>query len=130
MRGRCPDGRLLTVMTGGLSVLVFGSSYSAVRAADPKKMPVLADRTPVAWVYPANLIQRGGSDFFRRTHRNQGAWLTETADPNAPVPISVLHRGREVTVCRNGQPYSQQEIDRPQVFTAEDAMAITYTKAR
>ena len=83
---------------------------SAVKATPAPASPwPLKDKTLVAWVSPANLTQRGGSvltiddvrshfdgivfgelaerrwmagsDTFRRTHREQGPWPEETADP-------------------------------------------------
>jgi hypothetical protein len=105
----------------------------------------LADKTLVAWAYPANLTQRGGSlltvfdrgteafdaivlgekvpgrwmagsDFFRRTAGDQAAWPTETADARTTVQIAIVYRGRQISIYRNAKPYAAYLVERPQVF--------------
>jgi len=117
----------------------------------------ITDKTLVAWVYPANLDQRGGSlltlidreerfdaivlgeiergrwmagsDFFRRTERNQSAYPRETenslrGNPRTPVQVAITYRGREVSIFRNGKPYAAYQIARPQSF-GQDARDVT-----
>ena len=100
--------------------------------------PALADKTLVVWVAPANLAQRGGSaltvedargrfdgivfgelaaakwmagsDMFARTQKDQAGFPAETADAAAFVQIATVYRGRQVTVYRDGRPYSQHTM--------------------
>jgi hypothetical protein len=108
------------------------------------KIGVLTDKTLVAWVYSASLAQQGsgvlslidpaerfdaivfgeiakgkwmaGSDFFRRTPRDQAAWPAETADAKTLVQVAIVYRGSEVTIYRNGKPNAGYRIDQPQAF--------------
>jgi hypothetical protein len=118
-------------------------------AASPEgpKIGSLADKTLVAWVYPANLNQQGGgvlslinaaeqfdaivlgeiakgkwmagSDFFRRTPRDQAAWPAETGDAKTLVQVAIVYRGHEVVLYRDGKPYASYSIDRPQSFGSD-----------
>ena len=128
---------------------------SAVRAAakSASASPTLRDKTLVAWVSPANLTQRGGSvltlddvqshfdgivfgelaakrwmagsDFFRRTHREQGPWAEETADSNTLVQVAITYQGKQVTLYRNGQSCAQYTMaSPPQEFGPESAVLI------
>ena len=109
------------------------------------------DKTLVAWVSPADLTQRGGSvltlidkgehfdaivlgevaqgtwmagsDFFRRTHKDQGGWPVETANRQTLVQLAITYRGDRVTVFRNGREYAAYRIVQPQSFGG-DAMVL------
>ncbi len=104
-------------------------------ARDPEPATPLRDKTLVLWAAPANLTQRGGSaltlddgtdhfdgiifgeispakwmagsDFFRRTLRDQSAVLAETADLKTFVQIAITYAGKDITLYRNGLPYSR-----------------------
>jgi sucrose-6-phosphate hydrolase SacC (GH32 family) len=113
----------------------------------------LRDKTLVVWVCPANLAQRGGSaltiddlashfdgivfgelapkrwmagsDFFRRTHREQGGWPEETADAKTVVQVAIAYKGQEVTIHRNGQRYAQYAMaSPPQEFGPQSVIVI------
>lgn len=122
-------------------VLLLVSGFAG--AADEPS--TLKDKTLVVWVAPANSTQRGGSvltiedgkdhfdaivfaelapakwmagsDFFRRTLKDQAPVPAETADPNTLVQVAIVYSGRSITVYRNGQKYSQHTMaDSPQEF--------------
>jgi len=104
-------------------------------------VPNLLDKTLVVWASPAGLAQRGGSaltiddaashfdaivfaelapkrwmagsDFFRRTERDQGGWPEETADAKTVVQVAIAYKGQEVTIYRNGQRYAQYQMASP-----------------
>lgn len=105
----------------------------------------LHDKTLVVWASPATLTQRGGSiltiedgqahfdgivfgeiaakkwmpgsDTFRRTLKDQGAWPEETVDANTFVQLAVVYRAQDVTVYRNGLEYAHYTMpNRPQPF--------------
>ena len=112
--------------------------------ASAQSPAVLTDKTFVTWVAASNLTQRGGSvltlddnashfdglvfgeiapakwmagsDFYRRTERQQSAWPAETADSKTLVSIAAVYRGRTVTIFRNGAEYSRHDIAEPQTF--------------
>ncbi len=102
----------------------------------------LQDKTLVAWVTPSNLTQRGGSvltiddgkkhfdgivfgevtpakwmagsDYWKRTEKNQDAWPAETVP--SPVQIAIVYHGNEVTTYRDGKEYSRHTIKEPLTF--------------
>lgn len=113
---------------------------------------MLKDKTLVVWAAPANLTQRGGSvltlddqqshfdgivfgeiaparwmggsDFYRRTEKQQDAWPAETAGPNTQVQIALVYRGNEIVAYRNGQEYSRHTIKEAQTFGPGSAIVI------
>lgn len=131
----------MTSMTAPIiAVLAVAAAFFA-RGEEPL---LLKDKTLVAWVSPANLTQRGGSvltlddrnshfdgivfgeiaharwmagsDFYRRTAKEQEAWPAETANPATIVQVAIVYRDREIIAYRNGQEYSRHTIDYPQAF--------------
>jgi sucrose-6-phosphate hydrolase SacC (GH32 family) len=116
--------------------LVAGFSALAAAADAP-----LGDKTLVVWAAPANLDQRGGSaltiddlhgrfdavvfgeiaprrwmagsEFYRRTQREQAAWPEEKADAKTFVQVAIVYQGREVTLYRNGQRLAQYAMPNP-----------------
>lgn len=120
-------------------------------AADPfDGLP--GDKSLVVWAAPENLQQRGGSvltiddtqshfdgvvlgelspgrwmagsDFYRRSLRQQDTLVGEKADAQTMVQIAITYRGREVTVWRNGVLYSRHEIAQPQPFGPQSAVLL------
>jgi sucrose-6-phosphate hydrolase SacC (GH32 family) len=113
---------------------------------------MIADKTLVAWVAPGNLTQRGGSvltiddqsgrfdgivfgelspgkwmagsDFFKRSQKDQKHSAAETADSKTLVQIAAVYRGRQVALYRNGRPYARYTIDQPQEFGPESTILI------
>ena len=112
----------------------------------------LTDKTLVAWAYPANTRQRGGSlltlidsaerfdaivlgeravgkwmagsDVFRRTPNDQSAYPLETADAKTLVQMAIAYRGNRISIYRNGKPYADYKIDRPQSFGRDTTVLI------
>lgn len=113
---------------------------------------LLKDKTLVVWAAPANLTQKGGSaltiddnnshfdgivfgeisagkwmagsDFYRRTHREQKDWPAETADVKNFVQVAIVYRGTDVTTYRNGKEYSRHQIKEPQAFGNDSTVVI------
>ena len=134
-----------------LTTLLFAALGSPSPGAEPFS-GISGDKTLVVWASPANLTQRGGSaltiddrkshfdaivfgeiapsrwmagsDFYRRTMREQDAVPAETVGADTVVQIAIVYRGNEVTLYRNGQPYSQHEIQEPQRFDSDSAVVI------
>lgn len=128
-------------MKTSFAVVFLISLASSCAAAAPATQPGIVDKTLVAWVSPANLTQRGGSvltlddqrshfdgivfgelspgkwmagsDFFRRTQKDQSNYPAETADPATFVQIAIVYRDREVTIYRNAQPYARYTMTSP-----------------
>lgn len=119
------------------------------RAAE--RFPGLAgDKTLVVWAAPANLTQRGGSaltiedgqsnfdaivfgelaparwmagsEFWRRSLRAQDAVPAETADARTFVQVAIVHRGREISVYRNGALLSRHEGGEPRAYGRDSAV--------
>jgi len=112
--------------------------------AEGAKMQTLTDKTLVAWVYLANIDQRGGSaltldnlagafdgivfgeiapgkwmagsNYFSRTPKDQSAWPAEAADPQTLIRMAVVYKGKEVTLYRDDRQYAQYTIEQPQPF--------------
>ena len=109
----------------------------------PKRTAPVTDKTLVAWVRLADTAQRAGSaltlidsgerfdaivfgeispgkwmagsDFFRRTEKDQAAWPVEPGG-KAFVQMAIAYRGRQVTIYRNAKRYAQYAIEAPQSF--------------
>ena len=117
------------------ALFAWAVSGGVAGAAPPARKPKpIRDKTLVAWVYLANLTQRGGSaltlenpggvfdaivfgelargkwmvgsNVFSRTQRQQSRYPAEKADPKTPVQIAVVYRGRRITVYRDGKVYA------------------------
>lgn len=116
-----------TVLTVLAVILTGGTAHGAERK-------VIADKTLVAWVTPANLTQRGGSvltiekssgvfdaivfgelatsrwmagsNGFSRTQQQQDGYPIETADQQSLVQIAIVYRGQQITIYRNSSQYS------------------------
>jgi len=123
-------------MRAAVITLMVLAVSAAVRAELPDATELMeGDKTLVAWVASANLTQRNvgvltmdnmagnfdgiifgelfpekwmaGSDWFRRTERNQQAWPVETADAKTFVQIAIVYKGNQITLYRNGKQYAQ-----------------------
>ena len=127
------------------------AALPSLAAAEGKAAPPIRDKTLVAWVRLADLAQRGGSaltvidpqerfdaivfgeraagrwmagsDFFKRTPRDQSAWPAETAGPKTTVQLAIVYRGTRITLYRDGREYAAYEVNQPQAF-GDDAMAL------
>jgi hypothetical protein len=108
---------------------------------------VIADKTLVAWVAPANLTQRGGSvltiekspgvfdaivfgelatskwmagsNTFARTKKEQESFPVETANSEMLVQIAIVYRGRQITIYRNGSQYADYTVGGAERFGQE-----------
>jgi len=139
--------RIAILLVAPLSCIL---TVAAAPAAEP---PPLRDKTLVVWAAPANLEQRGGSaltldagqgrfdgivfgentpkkwmpgsEGWRRTHTEQGAWPDETADGRTSVQIAIVYQDRQVTIYRNGQQYAQYTMaNPPQEFGPQSAVLL------
>ena len=126
-----------------IAFLVVLSHHANAAAASP--IPVLSDKTMVAWATVSDRAQRGGSlltvqedewfdaivfgervperwmagsDFFRRTQAEEGQvqCVSETAALTELVQLAVVYAGKQITLYRNGLAYSSYEVDSQQRF--------------
>ncbi len=132
-----------------LGGVVLATAIGSIAQAELKP---ITDKTLVAWAAPANLTQRGGSvltidnqatafdgivfgeinpgrwmagsDFHRRTLRDQSSSPAETAGADTLVQIAIVYQGKEIRLYRNGQLYSQHRIGQPQTFGPDSAVVI------
>lgn len=115
-------------------------AMAVARAADNKVIPIINDKTLVAWVRLANLDQRGsgalsimsgddfdaitfgeraaarwmaGSHYFKRTQspQDQLASAEETAPPNEVVMLAIVYEDHHIRIYRNGLFYAAYETD-------------------
>jgi len=115
-------------------VILFACTVVQAEVPDATKL-IQGDKTLVAWVAPANLTQRSagvltqdnmaghfdaimfaelaegkwmaGSDWYRRTERNQKDWPVETADAKTFVQMAITYKGKQITIYRNGKQYAR-----------------------
>mgnify|MGYP000987965103 CR=1 FL=1 len=138
---------LLPVLAWLVATLACAVDTPQTAAAGPPRRAI-GDKTLVAWVYPANTTQRGGSlvtlqegedfdavvlgervpgrwmagsDFFRRTQSEveQTANAAETAGAKTLVQIAAVYAGNHVTIFRDGKPYAAYRIERPRAFAPD-----------
>ena len=121
-----------------------GAACAAESKAPPGRTRRIADKTLVAWVRLADTDQRGGaavtlideaeqfdaivfgeiakgkwmagSDFFKRTEREQGSYALEPPGGKAFVRMAVAYRGNEVTIYRDSKQYARYTVEAPQSF--------------
>jgi beta-fructofuranosidase len=135
----------------GAVAFIFLCVVPAAYAAEHAK---LKDKTLVVWVSPANLSQQGGSaltvndstqdrfdgiilgeleeavwmpgsNTFSRTHKEQSGWPRESASPEQFVQMAIVYQGKQVTVLRNGQVYTQYRMPgEPYAFGRQAAILI------
>ncbi len=134
-----------------LKVLKPGRLSATVPASAPASAP-LQDKTLVVWAAPANLTQQAGSaltiddgqshfdgivfgeiaarkwmpgsDYSRRTLKEQANWPAETADGNTFVQMAIVYRGREVSVFRDGRDYAVYTMPNPPQAFGPAAVAL------
>jgi len=135
-----PARQWTTILTALALTLVCFPAHAAEKA----QLAVIADKTLVAWVAPADLTQRGGSvltiekpggvfdaivlgeiaaskwmagsNGFVRTQKDQAAARGETADRKAVVQIAVVYKGKQITLYRNGAKYAEYGVGAPESF--------------
>ena len=138
-------GRCEAVVQRWKTVLSTLAVMAVSLTADGAEKTVIADKTLVAWVAPANLTQRGGSvltieksggvfdaivlgelatskwmagsDTFRRTQKDQRSFPVETADHETLVQIAIVYRGKQITIYRNGSKYADYTAGGQQRFS-------------
>lgn len=127
----------------GLGLVGYSSTPLAAEAATAE-VP-LTDKTLVVWAAPANLTQRGGSaltvedgrdhfdgivfgelepkkwmagsDYYRRTTRDQTSVAAESADAKTYVQLAIVYAGNRISIYRNGALYSEHDMtEAPQEF--------------
>jgi len=109
------------------------------------------DKTLVVWVAPANLTHRGGSaltiqsgdqfdgivfgelqagkwmagsDYYKRTERNQDKYAPETADSKTMVQMAIVYKGDEILIYRNGQDYASYKAKNIDLLSPENNIAV------
>ena len=129
---RVPRWMVSPRLTAAISAIL-ATMLGPLAAAGAEKT-VIADKTLVAWVAPADLTQRGGSvltieksggvfdaivlgelaaskwmagsNGFSRTLKEQADWPAETADSQTLVQIAVVYRDKQITIYRDGDKYA------------------------
>ena len=113
-----------------------------------KPWPLL-DKTFVAWLSLNNLDQAGvgiisievmpewdgivfgelsprkwmaGSDWWRRTEKNQSAYPSENAGPNTLIQIAAVYKGTTITLYRNGVEYVKHDTGMVQAYEKDSIL--------
>lgn len=112
-------------------------------AAPPPGQSNFVEKTLVVWTAPANTEQRSGSvmvlenppsefdalilgeiqagkwmvgsDYFKRTGREQDHFARETASPEESLQLAIVYGNDEVTLYRNGEVYESHKLANPLV---------------
>ena len=114
-----------------LSIMIVFAAFSLCAAESAE-----TDKTLVVWVAPANLTHRGGSaltiqsgdqfdgivfgelqpgkwmagsDYHKRTERNQDKYVPETADSKTMVQMAIVYKDDEILIYRNGESYASYQ---------------------
>ena len=123
-------------------LMMLTASGNGVSRAAPQ--PTITDKTLVVWAAPADLAQRrgsaltiddmkshfdgiifgelaqgkwmAGSDFHRRSQRDQASYATETIGPDTFVQVAIVYEGKTITIYRGGKEYAAYAIDAQQSF--------------
>ena len=109
------------------------------------------DKTLVAWIAPADLAHRGGSaltiqsgdqfdgivfgelqpgkwmagsDYHKRTERNQDKYLPETADSKTMVQMAIVYKDDEILIYRNGERYASYQAKNIDLLSPENNIAV------
>ena len=126
--------RLLSAVSGWITLLIALCVVIECPAAGIADKTVIADKTLVAWVAPANLTQRGGSvltieksggvfdaivfgelavskwmagsNGFGRTEKEQGSYAAETATTTRSSRSRSSIGTTQITIYRNGSKYA------------------------
>jgi len=122
-----------------MTLTIFGNGHAQGQLREE-----IGDKTLVVWAAPADLAQGGGSaltiddmkshfdgivfgelasakwmagsDFHRRSQRDQKSRAAETAGPNRFVQVAIVYKGKNVTIYRDGAEYAAHAIDARQSF--------------
>ncbi len=131
-------------------IFVLIGAIAAAQTAKGATRTEIKDKTLVVWAAPANLNQRGGSaltlddlashfdgiifgelargkwmagsDYHRRSQKDQKANLAETADKSSFVQLAIVYKGKNITIYRQGKEYSSYKIDKPQKFGSDSVV--------
>jgi sucrose-6-phosphate hydrolase SacC (GH32 family) len=131
-------------------IFVLIGAIAAAQTAKGAPRTEIKDKTLVVWAAPADLNQRGGSaltlddlashfdgiifgelargkwmagsDYHRRSQKDQKACPAETADQNTFVQLAIVYKGKNITIYRQGKKYSSYKIDKPQKFGSDSVV--------
>jgi sucrose-6-phosphate hydrolase SacC (GH32 family) len=93
-----------------------GSALTIENSAEEFDGLVFGELAPGKWM--------PGSDYFRRTERDQAAWPIETASPTEVIQMAFVYQGREVIQYRNGREIARQRVGEPKTFQGGDAFVL------
>ena len=140
----------LSGFAGSVALMLMTAARSVAVPAD---VPTLTNKTLVAWIFPANTTQRGGSaltlmegedfdaivlgervpgrwmagsDFFRRTQHEaeQRGNQSESANSNTLVQVAIVYADNRISLYRNGQPYANYRMLQPRPFGRETTVLL------
>jgi len=77
---------------------------------------VFAERAAGKWM--------AGSDFFRRTGKNPGAYPAETADGKALVQMAIVYKGDQISIYRDGEQYASYKAQNIDLLSSKNNIAV------
>ncbi len=78
-----------------------GGSVLTVQEEDKFDGIVFAELAPARWM--------AGSNFYRRTNKNQRNYAEEEADAATIVQLAMVYKGDRILLYRNGELYASQK---------------------
>ncbi|MEI7946073.1 MAG: family 16 glycoside hydrolase [bacterium] len=93
-----------------------GGSALTIQSGDPFDAIVFGERVRATWM--------AGSDFYRRTQRDQNTNIAETASPDTLVQIAIVYEGDNVRIYRNGESYAAYTAQNIDLLSAANHIAV------
>ena len=91
-------------------------SILTVQVGDAFDGIVFAERAAGRWM--------AGSNHFRRTGKNPGAYPPETADNKTLVQMAIVYKGDRITIYRDGKEYASYKARNIDLLSGKDNIAI------
>jgi sucrose-6-phosphate hydrolase SacC (GH32 family) len=93
-----------------------GGSALTIQSGDQFDAIVLGELQPGKWM--------AGSDYHKRTERNQDKYIRETADSKTMVQMAIVYKGNKILIYRNGQSYASYKAKNIDLLSPENNIAV------
>jgi len=93
-----------------------GGSVLTIQSGDQFDAIVLGERARAKWM--------AGSNFYRRTQADQGAYPAETADAETMVQMAIVYEGEDIRIYRNGKPYAAYRTKNIDLLSIDNHIAV------
>lgn len=96
----------------------------AVRAGSVLTVQVGPQFDGIIFAELAGARWMAGSDFYRRTNKNQKTSPEEKADANMLVQMAIVYKGNLITIYRNGEEYSSHKAGNIDLLSSKDSFVV------